>query len=169
MAIPEWQIRVAEAIPRTSAGEVPLVAVFCEGVTVAEVKKFLDSMDAPSPELDGGGEEPSESGDGPQYKLSVHIRLHQVDSEECDFDGVDVIASPYLSLIRAYERRLEVPAGILRAALMRLLEGEAAPKIAARLDDMIRDGLENGEPDEYATGEGEGFNIFLGKKPPAEA
>lgn len=168
MATPEWQIKVAEAIPRTSTGEVPLVAVFCEGVTVAEVKKFLDELDAPSPELDGGGEGPSESGDGPQCRLSVHIRLHPVDSEECDFDGVDVIASPYLSLIRAYERRLEVPAGILRAALVRLLEGEAVPSIAARLDDMIRDGYENGDPHDV-TGEGEGFNVFMGKQPPAKA
>lgn len=169
MAVPGWQIRVAEALPRASTGEVPLVAVFCPGATVAEVKKFLEDMDAPSVEPDSGGEEAVQSDEGSQYKLNVNITLHQVNSEEDDYDGVDVIASPYPSLIRVYERSHQVPAGILRAALMRLLEGEPASGIAARLDDMIRNGHEDGDPEEDVSGERAGINVYLGNKPSPQA
>lgn len=171
MSIKKWKVDLAEALPRVSASEVPLVRVVCEYATAADVEKFLTDMGASVRCDRGSGGSPGNeaaAGDG----LPLKISLRPISAEEYDFacaDGVEVVASPYASLLAAFARIDEVPAGLLRAALMGFLEGEPAPKVANQLQRLIDEGLEDGEGSAYASDASGGGSLFLGRLPPAKA
>jgi hypothetical protein len=172
MDIKKWTLDLAEALPRASAGEVPRVRVMCERVTVEEVQKFLTEMGASVQGGHAGGRNSSRNEAVVRDELPLRISLLPIRGEDYDFvcdDGVEVIASPYDSLLAVYSRIDDVPGGLLRAALTGFLEGRPIPAVATYLDGLIERGLEDGEASPYASAEHGGVSLFLGRLPPAKA